>query len=312
MDLRREATGRRCAVVSVLELEARAKVNILLRVLARDGRGYHSIETLFPRLELADRVVLTPGETGIHLTVTGDPTVPCDRSNLCWRAAELVAEAAGRPAAVTIELEKRVPSGAGLGGGSADAAAVLRGMNVLLGEPLRFGRLLELAGRLGSDVPFALADVDMALGWERGRRLLPLAPPPSLPALLLVPGYGIAASDAYDWLARDRDSGVAEAAEGSSSDGPGLFPLSGQLTSWTTLKRIAGNDLEGPVFRRHPDLRRALGGLRDTGADPAVMCGSGSCLIGVFDDEGRRNAAAALLPRRTGLASLATRTSGHG
>jgi 4-diphosphocytidyl-2-C-methyl-D-erythritol kinase len=294
--------------VQKAELAPRAKVNLLFRVLGREASGYHSIETLFLRLDLADRIVLAVGvDEGVRLRVNGDPTVPADESNLCWQAAELVSRAVGVSPAVRIELEKRIPSGAGLGGGSADAAAVLLGLNGLLGEPLGFRDLLHLASQLGSDVPFALADVDLALAWERGRRLVPLVAPPSRPALILAPEFPISAGEAYAWLADDRKGSPAPSGGPSS-----LFPPPGELTSWEGLCRVAHNDLEAPVFRRHPDLERAKEALRLSGAGPALLCGSGSCLLGVYGSESERDRAAVSLAEATGFRSVMTRTAGSG
>ncbi len=290
-----------------LVLHPRAKLNIVLRVLSRQQDGYHALETLFLRLDLADRLALWGGGRGIRLEVTGDPSVPADATNLCWRAAELVFRAVGQPPAVAISLDKVIPSGAGLGGGSADAAAVLHGLNALLGEPLAFHDLLVLAGELGSDVPFALADVDFALAWERGRRLLPLAAPPPRPVLILAPGLPIGAGEAYGWLAADRAAGSETVQEQA-----GILPGPGSLATWEDLQRVAGNDFEGPVFRRHPELRAARDALRAAGANPALLCGSGSCLAGVFETQVAPREIAERLAEATGMRAIPTSAAGRG
>lgn len=269
-----------------LKLDAHAKLNLFLRVLAREESGYHSIETLLIRLSLADEVRLeTSRKGGVRITVTGDASVPTDSTNLCVRAAEGMIRETGYDGGVEIGLVKRIPVGAGLGGGSADAATVLLGLQALLGDPLGPGALYRLAGELGSDVPFGLIDSPMALAWERGRRLLPLAAPHPLPVAIVVPSFPIAAGDAYGWLVEDRASGLA------SAPGPAGLPAPGLLTDLETIVASAANDLEDPVFRRHPGLREIRDALQEKGARVALLCGSGSCVAGVFETEAARDRA---------------------
>lgn len=287
-------------------LIAHAKLNASLRVLAREEAGFHSVETILLRLELADRIELeTTVEPGIHLEVTGDASVPSDHRNLCWQAAELLHGHVEREGGTRIRLEKRVPAGAGLGGGSADAAAVLRGLNELWGRPLDGGALLHLAGELGSDVPFGLCDAPMVLAWERGRRMLPLEAPSSRPILVVVPGYPIGAGEAYGWLAEDRTAGLV------SPPGPCLHPGPAELSEGSVLDRLAVNDLEEPVFRRHPDLAEIRDTLVGLGAVVAILCGSGSCVAGLFQDEAARDHAAEAFHGVDGLPTIRTRTLGQ-
>jgi 4-diphosphocytidyl-2-C-methyl-D-erythritol kinase len=283
-------------------LLAHAKLNVSLRVLAREESGFHSIETLLLRLDLADIVDLEMAdEGGIHLEVEGDPAVPADRSNLCWLAAEAMDREVGGRSGVRIRLRKRVPAGAGLGGGSADAAAVLLGLNRLWGSPLDDSTLARLAGQLGSDVPFALGEARMALAWERGRRLLPLEAPSSLPALIVVPDFPILAGQAYAWLSEDRAAGL------SAPPGPAHLPPCAALADLSVLRRLAVNDLEEPVFRRFPELQVVRETLSDQGADVALLCGSGSCVAGLFRDATARDRAARAFDAQ-GVSTIATRT----
>ncbi len=284
-------------------LLAHAKLNVSLRVLAREESGFHSIETIMLRLELADRIALeTTAEPGIQLAVTGDSSVPGDASNLCWQAAEALQEEVAPEAGAIIRLEKKIPAGAGLGGGSADAAAVLGGLNGLWGGSLDDRTLLQLAGELGSDVPFGLCEAPMALAWERGRRLLPLEAPPSRPVLIVVPDYPIAAGHAYGWLAADREAGLV------SPPGPGVHPRPADLVRQSVLDSLAINDLAAPVFRRHPDLAEIRDSLADRGADIALLCGSGSCVAGVFPDESSLAQAEQAFHGVPGLSMIRTRT----
>lgn len=315
-------------------VRAHAKVNLRLRVFARDESGYHGVETLYLRVDLADRVTLEPGGSGIEVVRAGGsdaarpatgqgagnrgggrrtPAVPDDRSNLAWRAAEAYARAAGEDLeaadgadpGVGVRLEKRIPAGAGLGGGSADAAAVLRGLDRLYGA-VPGDELFSLAGRIGSDVPFLLQPADFALGWERGRCLLPLEAPPSRPGLLLVPPVRVATPEAYRWLDEARaERGSAEASVRPGEPGGAgregdvapaettvLLPPAREIGRWEHLDRLAANDFEPVVFDRHPELAEARDELRRAGADLALLAGSGSSVFGLFAGEDERDRAA--------------------
>lgn len=262
--------------------EAPAKVNLLLRVLAREASGYHQIETVFQALELADglRLELRPGEgVGLETTGVGATQLGPDEENLAVRAARaLLAEAGGAdPPGVRIRLKKRIPHGAGLGGGSSDAAAVLRGMNVLLGEPLSAEALVRIGGRLGADVPFFLTGASRALAWGRGDRLLPLPPLPSRAVVLAVPAERSSTADAYALLAKRRRASGAGPAPAVVREAPG---------SWDDVANQAENDFEETLFPHRPDLASLREALARLGARPALLAGSGSAVFGVFEDEG--------------------------
>jgi 4-diphosphocytidyl-2-C-methyl-D-erythritol kinase len=271
---------------------AHAKVNLTLNVLARDDSGFHQLETLFCALELADEIQLAAASQGVHLTVAAPPEGdvpppdlgPIER-NLARRAAELFFRAADIEPAVRIRLTKRIPAGGGLGGGSSDAAAVLNALNRLYRQPIPRPRLLELAGQLGSDVPFFLAGSALAIAWGRGNRLLPLPPLPSAPVLLAVPPVRIDTGEAYAALAEARGHRF----------GPPAAIVHPGVRRWDDAASLASNDFEGIVFRRFPllgDLRRAMS---EQGAIMARMSGSGSTIFGVFDDAGAAESARASL-----------------
>lgn len=230
--------------MSAARVLAQAKINLFLRVLAREASGYHQIETLFQRLALGDEVVVRTDVRGRTLDCGGDACPPGGlgppEQNLAWRAALAFAEAAGWPEGFAIEIDKRIPVGGGLGGGSADAAAVLRALNTLAPEPLADDRLLALALGLGADVPFLVGEATLALGWGRGERLLALPALPTRRVLLLQPPVGVATADAYRWLSEDRDAHVPRARV--------LTPA--QLGSWTDVSSLAENDFELPVTRQ--------------------------------------------------------------
>ena len=277
---------------------APGKVNLLLRVLAREPDGYHGLETLFARIELADTVSARRSEGhGITLRVSGTDLGPAQQ-NLAFRAAEAVLAAVRNPFAVELELEKRIPAGAGLGGGSADAAAALLLVNQLADNAVPRAELFQMAARLGADVPFCLSEAPLALAWGHGERMLALPALPSAPMLLVSPPVGISTVEAYGW--------IDEARIGAAHRGALLLdPAS--LGSWSDIARMAGNDFESVVFARRPALREAFDALARTGPLMCRMSGSGSALFAVYRSDREREDARAMLGPRHGTL-IPTRT----
>lgn len=276
---------------------AQAKVNLRLRVLAREASGYHSLETVFLRLDLGDEVVVREAE-GRTLDCTG-PAMPQAglgpvEKNLAMRAADAYADATGWPNGFAIEITKHIPTGGGLGGGSADAGAVLRALDALSPNPLGH-RLIELAGPLGADVPFMTVDSPMALAWGRGERLFPIAPPQSRPVVLLVPPFGVPTPDAYAWLS---------AARGPYVPTPEMIAPDA-LATWEAISGVATNDFEPVVTERHPVIGELVAALDSAGAIVAMLSGSGSTVFGVFASDESTSS----VPARAGVAKIATRTS---
>ncbi len=278
---------------------AQAKINLLLHVLARETSGYHAIETVFLRLELGDDVRVRI-ESGRSIDCRG-ASMPAEglgvpESNLAYRSAVAYSEAIGWPSGFAIEIEKRIPVGGGLGGGSADAGAVLRLLDAMSPRPLG-KNLLELAAPLGADVPFMATEHAMALGWGRGERLLALPPLPSRPVMLAIPPFAIATRDAYGWLAESREGCV-----------PGATILDpAQLGSWGGIAQLATNDFHSVVAARQPMVAELADELRAAGAAIAMLSGSGSTVLGIFDEADPPPVAS--LVRSTGHAVIATRTS---
>jgi 4-diphosphocytidyl-2-C-methyl-D-erythritol kinase len=277
-------------------LSARAKINLRLVVLARQTDGYHAIETLFHRIELADDVMVRVGGKARSIDCRGMDVGP-PAKNLAFRAAVAYAAAAGWPDGFEIEIEKRIPAGGGLGGGSADAGAVLRALDSLCPAPLG-RRLAEIAISLGSDIPFLTLDAAYALAWGRGERLLTLNAPPARSVALVFPNFSVATADAYGWLASDRGSGHPTSVV--------LDP--GSLAEWDRIAEVATNDFDAVVGRRHPEIGRYLEVLRAHGASIAMLSGSGSSVFGIFETQ---SAAAAALAA-TGARGALTRTADRG
>ena len=264
-----------------VELAAPAKVNLRLCILAREESGYHALETVFCALSLADRVAVARGEAGIRLTVEGGVDVGPPERNLAVRAAERFYAELGAAPAIDLHLTKRIPSAAGLGGGSSDAAAVLRALNAIHGDPFPRETLLRMAIELGADVPFFVCGSPYALAWGRGERVMPLPPLPPRPVLVAHPGVAMPTAEAFREVAALRGGHAPEAVL--------IDPAA--LRSWDGVAGLARNDFEAVVLRRIPVLSAGLAAMREAGACIALVAGSGSSLFAVFDSAEARDAA---------------------
>ncbi len=267
-------------------IAAQAKLNLHLRVLARETNGYHSIETVFHRIDLADELLVEITDKARSIDVEGSGTGPAE-SNLAFRAASAYATRAGWPRGFRIELTKRIPVGAGLGGGSADAAGVLRLLEYLNPSPIGLTGILEIAASLGSDIPFLASNAVMALAWGHGERMMSCAPLPSYDLLLMSPTFSVSTADAYKWLDVDRAAASAPLVEGGQSlrdDPPEPVAMTPQsLSTLAGVIKFARNDFEAPVSARHPELVAYLDRLRNSRAVFAQMTGSGSTIFGVLN-----------------------------
>ena len=279
-----------------VRIRAYAKVNLDLRVLGTRADGYHELRTVFQSVALHDTLlcVTRPGPFALRCRTSG---VPLDESNLVWRAAAALWSAmgrAGQPSDLAISLKKQIPLQAGLGGGSADAAATLLALaRVWGGTPVSTVR--DVAGALGADVPYFLSG-GTALGLGRGEEIYPLVDLPTHWIVIVQPPYGISTAEAYSWYDEDRAAGLREPRE------PQMLPV-----PWPTRAAQMVNDLEPPVVRRHPEIGTLKILLREAGAVAAAMSGSGSAVFGLF----RTQAAAvrALKPvSRAGARARLTRT----
>lgn len=262
-----------------IRVEAQAKINLRLKVLTLDESSFHAIETVFLRVDLADVVLVAarPGD-GIAVDVKGSPDLvlasgPLEQ-NLAARAAAAYCARADWHPRIEIRIDKVIPVGGGLGGGSADAAAVLRALDALAPAPLPGAELLSLAATIGSDVPFLVGSDVMAVGWGRGERLMSLPALPPRPVILAVPPIHVSTRDAYGWLGRSR------------GDAPARPNIPGDaFASWESAALHADNDFFDAVAARHPVIRRIRDSLLERGARIAMLTGSGSAVFGVFDGE---------------------------
>ncbi len=285
----------------MIRRESPCKVNFLLNVLGRRTDGFHELETLFHPVPLTDLLTfeLAPtGATGIHLTCN-DPGLPVDSSNLVHRAATRFLALAGLgDRGLQIHLEKRLPLAAGLGGGSANAAHTLLGLNELFAHPLKPTQLDSLAAGLGSDVNFFLQDRP-ALATGRGERVVSLEPFPALHGswmFLYHPGFGIPTPWAFAQLPH-----FPSALQGQPGRAARLAEhlRRGDLESAGT---AFYNSLEAPALYKYPVLRLYQEFLRQHGAWATLMSGSGSTTFALFPDEGSARTAVPLFESEFGTA----------
>jgi 4-diphosphocytidyl-2-C-methyl-D-erythritol kinase len=277
--------------MTTVEFPAHAKVNLLLRVLAREDDGYHGLETIFALLDLHDTVVVErTNAREVTLTVDGADTGPFVH-NTAFKAATMVLDAVGQTFGVRLHLIKRIPVKAGLGGGSSDGAAALLAVNQLAGNAVPRHELLQFAARLGSDVAFFVAQAPLALGWGHGERLLRLPALPAAPALLITPAEGVSTAEAYGWVSAARKQDGRRGALALDLD---------SLSSWGSIGRMAGNDFESVVFARLPAVRAAFEALCTTHPLVCRMSGSGSTLFAVYRSVRERDDAVMMLGRKHG------------
>ena len=250
-----------------------AKINLDLRVLGVRADRLHELRTVFQAISLHDTITCAPREGPFAIECVA-PGVPLDGSNLIWRAAEALWHSLRRSGPVrdvVVRLDKRIPLQAGLGGGSADAAATLVALARLWRVPVRPAQLTDVAATLGADVPFFLAG-GTALGLGCGDEIYPLADLPRHWVVLLVPGFGVSSREAYAWYDAERDLGPgALAREPQHVPGP-----------WPSRAAQMINDLEAAIARHHPEIDQMKAALRRAGALAAAMSGSGSAVFGLF------------------------------
>lgn len=283
---------------SGVRVRAPAKVNLTLHVGARRPDGFHEVDTLFQAIDLADRVEVRWSDAGGGVTLDLDgPDLGPVEDNLAVRAAAAFRRAADLDRGVRIRLVKHVPAGAGLGGGSSDAAAVLRALDHLAGRPLPASVLRSLAGDLGSDVPFFLGDSPLARGRGRGERLVPCRPLPPAWLVLVLPPVHVATGPAYEAL--------AEARRGNSTPAP---PVDPDVGSWASVVGSLHNDFEAVVAAAHPRVAASLAMLREVGASPALLSGSGGACFGWSGREDVARAAASDVEARLGWPARPVRT----
>jgi 4-diphosphocytidyl-2-C-methyl-D-erythritol kinase len=262
-----------------MQLRAFAKINLDLRLLGRREDGYHEVRTILQTIDWADEIHIEPAG-GFDFVEHG---VDAGENNLVVKAVRAFENLTGQAVLARIELFKHVPSGAGLGGGSADAAVTMLGLQRFYGRDIAQPELLQTLGQLGSDVPF-FAIGGRAQGTGRGNEITPLEDDGPSALAIVVPPFAVATREAYSWLTMsDKFNTInrfsAQLVSASGEEGP-------------------GNDFESVVFSRHPILNEIKSELLGAGARRAALSGSGSAVFGIF---GSTDDAVRALPRLSPL-----------
>jgi 4-diphosphocytidyl-2-C-methyl-D-erythritol kinase len=271
-----------------LTCEAPAKINLYLAIKGKRADGYHDLETRMVKITLADRLHLALRDSGITV-LCPESDLPTGEGNLVHRAAKSFFAALGTGGGVAIVLEKKVPIAAGLGGGSSDAAAVLRGLNTLYGLPFSVGQLVELARPLGADVPFFVDDCVVAWATGIGDKIQAEAVSPADWIVLVNPGFPVSTKWVYENFTLTTDGNPyilgREFVHGKDAcAGPGNLPLY--------------NELEAVTIRKYPELGRIKDALLADGAHGALMSGSGPTVFGLFEDEAQAQKSLARFAQR--------------
>ena len=262
---------------------ANAKINLGLDVVGEREDGYHLLDMVMQAIDLSDTLEIEPAG-GLSLTVDG---APAGEENLVLRAAMALQRWTGARHGARMALTKRVPARAGLGGGSADCAAALRALNGLWGLGLSDGELLEIGLALGADVPFCLTG-GLAVVRGIGEDIAPVAGAPEIPLVIVVPGGGLSTGAVFRlWdgggfpdVALDTDALAVAVAAGRLAD----------------VHRLCANALTAPAISQMPEIGELIEKMRALGAGAAFMTGSGSAVVGAFDDPPAARAAASALP----------------
>ncbi len=266
---------------------APAKINLVLRILDRRTDGYHNLWSLMQTVQVQDEITLAL--TGAHSGVTlrcDEPSLKTDDSNLVTRAAVVVMEQSGRTGGLDITLAKRIPMGAGLGGGSSDAAATIIGLNQLFNLGWSAEKMAQIGQTLGSDVSFFFFAPSATVA-GRGEQVVPIRIKGTRWVVLVNPGFPVETKWAYQQLASNR-AGVVPLSQSHA-----MLEQASEL-GWEQVLEAAENDFEGPVFKAYPMLDEIKHRLLAHGADAALLSGSGATVFGVFRDEAKARQAQAL------------------
>lgn len=271
-----------------VRIKTHAKLNLFLRVLGLRADGYHEVETILHGIEMGDEIHVALTDTGkieveMKLADSVSDLLPPSEQNTVWHAAQHLLEQGARNEGVAIEILKRIPIGAGLGGGSGNAAGVLVALNELWKTELNRDGLIDVAGRVGSDVPYCISG-GTALATARGESLTPLPAPATLWFVLGISHDPLLTRDVYR---------VWEPDGGAEPVGSAEMTLALGGSDVAEVATLLYNDLERPAFKLRPELEGKKGALVSAGALGAAMSGSGPTLFGIASDEAHARAVAA-------------------
>ena len=258
--------------------KAHAKINLSLDITGKRANGYHDVRMIMQTLELCDELSFEKGESGVKLT-TDDEMLNQEQAegsdNLVIKAANKLSEAVGRTFDVNISLKKNIPIAAGMAGGSADAAAALRGLNRLFDLGLSNDELREIAVKIGADVPFCV-EGGLALCEGIGEKLTPIKGPKRLKVLICKPNIFVSTKDVY--VAYDKETHPYH---------PNVDDMAETLRKEdiSKISELLGNTLESVTKSAHPVIGEIEKSILDAGALNSIMTGSGPTVFGIFNDE---------------------------
>jgi len=287
---------------SRLTIPAFAKINWSLRVLGKRPDGYHEIDTILQAVSLHDTIGFQSTDDSKIALWCDDRSIPTDERNLVWRAAAALRERYSINQGVKIRLEKRIPVEAGLGGGSSDAAATLLALSQLWELRASAQELLAIAESLGSDVPFSLYG-GTARGAGRGNVIEPLKDLPEQHLLVVKPNASVSTANAYDAL-NSRTLTTSDVKPILVRSRPSDFSVSFDPS-------VLHNDFEPTVFQLEPEIERAKVALLKSGAQTAMLAGSGSAVFGIFENQNAQERAIQAIELETGWRAFPCKTVGR-
>jgi len=258
---------------SAIMIDAAAKVNLFLEVLHRRRDGFHEINSLFQAISLFDSLEVThASNSDFALEIVGNERLEADETNLVTRAHRLMRDRYDAVGGLSVKLTKRIPMAAGLGGGSADASAMILACNELFGLNRDRAELAQVAAEIGSDCPFFFSD-GQAIVSGRGDHMKPASVPVGYELVLITPGFGVSTAEAY----ADLRMGL------TSSRDPFSLAYCRTLEELVEALQMSGNDFERTLFEKYPELIEIRDFLTDHGAQVVRLSGSGPTMFGVFE-----------------------------
>ncbi len=269
-----------------ISIKAFAKVNLGLKILEKRKDGYHNIETIMQTVSLFDQLNISPNDQSIMI-MSNNPNLPCDETNLCYRAAKIFLERKCKKGGVSIHIEKNIPIGAGLGGGSSDAASVLLGLELLFSLNVSKKEMESMALAVGSDVPFFTYG-GIAFVSGRGEKVEPIQREPFFNYLIVFPGFSVDTKCAYEqikFLTKSENY---------------IRVLSYNFNAGCTVDigKLLANDFEEVMLREYPELKMIRQLLIQNGAASVSLSGSGSSVYGIFYDKKTTDSALAHLTKK--------------
>ena len=270
-----------------VQISSPAKVNLFLKVLGKRRDGYHNLFTLFHRISLTDTLVLQKIPSGIRLR-TNIPSLPSGSKNLIWKAFHLLQERKPFPGGVSVTLQKKIPVGAGLGGGSSNAASFLLGIKRLYRLKISSKELQEIGSKLGADVNFFLRDVNQAIGYGKGEKLRSFPTRKPLWFILVIFPRSLSTAKVYRLYRKKRERGAFPVPLDSlTKENPVVkLPQCFQTGDVEKLAPFLENDLQKTSIRLYPAIERALRLFQKLGVSARLMSGSGPTVFAVLESGG--------------------------